>query len=223
MSRKPTESLSDAIHPLDTGGFEPQASGFHLTYDLFLLVLRGILPAELVDRQTRFHLTQLCDTCRKEWRAAEALNGAAVPSAREPASAAAVPPPPGDPLHVSLDDLAASEERLSRLRRAARLARVDLSRLLRLPEETWPRRVANARTRFQSRAFASLLIEEARGRLPTAPRQAAALAALDSAGPRPAAGAATDSPGRRSFGSRRRPSVKRRCAPPRRRRRSGRR
>ena len=167
---------------LTTSAQRPSAAGFHLSYDLLLHVLRGDLPAELVDRQTRLHAVELCDICEAEWRAYSARDQDRAAPAAPVAPAAGVEPRPAvipdDRDQVGLGDLPASEARLSRLREVARLARVDLSRLLRLPPRQWAQRVANARTRYRSRAFATLLIDEARQRLESAPDEAAALAAL---------------------------------------------
>jgi len=151
------------------------ANGFHLTYDLLLLVLRGDLPAGLVDQQTRLHLVDLCDICRNEWRRSlELTDEISRPFERQPR----VPEFPRDPLRVGFEELAASEQQQARMKKVARLARSDLSRLLRLPVERWSNRVANARTRFQSRAFAWLLVQEADRRLQSSPQLAKALAAL---------------------------------------------
>jgi len=167
--------LFDSLDDEANGRPEP---GFHLTYDLFLLVLRGEMPAELVDGRSRLHLIELCDTCEREWRASTDPAREVVQRSPGPVPDADPPAAPEGRDHLSLGDLAAAEKRLARLRKAARLARVDLSRLLRLPQAEWARRIDNARTRFRSRAFVLLLIEEARQRVETAPRQAADLAAL---------------------------------------------
>jgi len=126
----------------------------HLTLSDYLRVLRGQTPVEELVRKARRHLREF----GPDGGHAERL--------------------PADLRLLSLSDLEAAKLRLSRVRAAAREARKDLHRLLKLPRSQWRRRVADARTRFRSRAFAQLLLTESRRRQPEEPLVAADLAAL---------------------------------------------
>ncbi|HMB55130.1 MAG TPA: hypothetical protein VKU40_17560 [Thermoanaerobaculia bacterium] len=127
----------------------------HLTLDDYLAVLRDRAPAEDLARQAEAHLREI--------------------EPGEPPRDAALP---ADLRLLSLADLRAAKRQLSRMREAGREARKDLARLRKLPREDWPHRVANARTRFRSRAFAQLLLAEGRRLLPRDPATTADLAAL---------------------------------------------
>ena len=144
----------------------------HLSLDHYLLALRGELPLATLEALAHRHLMESCRTCTSEWREAVAAEvGPFVGS---------VPPrePPSDERLLRLADVEAQARRLTERRKAAREAREDLRRLLRLPAVEWERRVAGARTRFRSRAFGQLLIEACRERVRSAPREAATLAGL---------------------------------------------
>ena len=65
-----------------------------------------------------------------------------------------------------------------RMRAIARRAREDVARLRGLPAARWPATVARSKTRFRSRAFVLLLIDESKRAVRTAPHEAAAFAAL---------------------------------------------
>ena len=153
----------------------------HVTLDQYLLTLRGVLPWELLLQQAHRHLLDLCPECYGEWNGEwNGGSGFGVPadgSASAPALSTA-PRLPADSRHVSLAHVQAAQRHLSRMRAVARRAREDLARLRRAPRERWPAMVRNARTRFRSRAFAHLLLETAQEVVRTAPREAAALAAL---------------------------------------------
>ena len=153
----------------------------HVTLDQYLLTLRGVLPWELLLQQAHRHLLDLCPECYGEWSGEwNGGSGFGVPadgSASAPALSTA-PRLPADSRHVSLAHVQAAQRHLSRMRAVARRAREDLARLRRAPRERWPAMVRNARTRFRSRAFAHLLLETAQEVVRTAPREAAALAAL---------------------------------------------
>jgi len=60
----------------------------------------------------------------------------------------------------------------------ARRAREDVARLRGLPAARWPATVARSKTRFRSRAFVLLLLDESKRAVRTAPHEAAAFAAL---------------------------------------------
>jgi hypothetical protein len=151
----------------------------HLRFEDYLAVLQGERSFSTIDRRAHQHLLDLCADCRGEWHrletAAQVGELVAVPADPQ------LPVPltlPTDDRHVSLAAPDVVDRLLALSREAARFAREDLNRLLRLPVETWARRVAGARTRFRSRAFADLLIEESRRQVRTAPEKAAALAEL---------------------------------------------
>lgn len=147
----------------------------HLTLEHYLLVLRGEIPAGLLDRAARLHLLEVCDECRKELG-----DGLAVSPGPEGEGCADHPVPalPEDELSVGLREIEASQELKKLRRKAAREARTDLNRLLRLPMGRWRERVERARTRFRSRAFTEVAIEESRRRVRSAPEAAEILASL---------------------------------------------
>lgn len=70
------------------------------------------------------------------------------------------------------------EERVRALQDARRKARRDLRVLLRVPPAERSDKIFSARSRYRSRAFAELLVEESRHRAKDDPRQARELAAL---------------------------------------------
>jgi tetratricopeptide (TPR) repeat protein len=147
----------------------------HVTLDQYLLTLRGELPWELLHQQSHAHLMELCGTCRREWEGAG--------ERRSPFSARLHPPAPAVPettnrRHVSIWPAAEIKDRIKKRRALARRAREDLARLRRQPAERWPSLVQGSRTRFRSRAFVDLLLEEARACVRSAPLEAAALTAL---------------------------------------------
>lgn len=158
----------------------------HLTYAHYMAVLEGELPVALLHHQAQQHLLEVCPVCRDGWDgtvSAAAPATAAAPARRtdeadDADEVSSLLGLSGDPRAVSLAQVEACERLYSQTLEAARLARVDLKRLLARPAAEWPRRVVDARSRMRSRAFAEGLIEEARRRVRTAPQEAAALAAL---------------------------------------------
>jgi len=149
----------------------------HVRLSHYLLVLRGVLPGELLLQQAHRHLLDLCPACRKEWDGRPPFESASeIDLAANTEALVALRPPPER--HFSLSHYDETLRRQSRLRAIARRAREDLSRLRRKPLETWPSVVRNATKRYRSRAFLLLLVEESRVRVRNAPHEAAALVAL---------------------------------------------
>ena len=149
----------------------------HLSFDHYLATLRGRYPFLVLYRQALQHLKETCTACRSRLPdLPPAVASEATPAGHPDPS---VPLPlPDDRREVSLDELAAAENLLARSRQAARFAREDLKRILRLPVAQWQSRVEGARTRFRSRSFVELLIEESMARVRTSSRDAAVLAGL---------------------------------------------
>jgi hypothetical protein len=145
----------------------------HLELEHFLSALRGKLPFLLVHQQAHRHLLAVCGACRRKWRRRR-------PGRPEPAGIELPVPPPveTDARALGRDALERTLRLLAEARLAARRAREDLGRLLQLPPEEWPDLVECSRTRYRSRAFAELLVDEARRRVRTEPPLAAALAGL---------------------------------------------
>jgi tetratricopeptide (TPR) repeat protein len=151
----------------------------HLRFEDYLAVLQGERSFSTIDRRAHQHLLDLCPDCRGEWHRFDttAQGGELVAVPGDPQ----LPVPPNlaaDERHVSLTTVDVVDRLLVLSREAARFAREDLNRLLRLPVDAWAQRVAAARTRFRSRAFAELLIEESRRRVRTAAEEAVALTEL---------------------------------------------
>jgi len=157
----------------------------HLTFAHYMAVLHGELPPALLHHQAHQHVLADCPGCRQSWAAAldhEPGSGDVETHLGQVGARGAewerLLDLPEDSRALSLAHVERAEGLEARVRQEERTARKDLWRLSRLPLEAWPDRVANARTRMRSRAFAHLLIEESRRRVKTAPREAAALAAL---------------------------------------------
>jgi len=164
----------------------------HLDFELYLLVLGGELPAATLVRAAHDHLLDRCPACRTEWAAAGGPNGnphrvlpvgdrGAGPPAPHRASGRGSPvPAPAPRCHRSV--FSAAARRLEAAARSVRLARRDarrdLAALRALPRRQWPQRLDAARSRFRSRAFAELLLAEARRRLVADAAEAAELARL---------------------------------------------
>ena len=165
----------------------------HLDFELYLLVLGGELPAAALVHAAHDHLIDRCPACRTEWAAAGGPNGSS-PRGGLPARDAGGGPPapdrargpgisvpaPAPRCHRSV--FSAAARRLEAAARSVRLARRaahrDLAALRALPRRQWPQRLEAARSRFRSRAFAELLLAEARRRLVADAAEAAELARL---------------------------------------------
>jgi len=152
----------------------------HLTLESYLRALREGSPAEVLYRRVHTHLLETCEVCAAEWQGGDGAPVVALPAARlrDPDPAEYDVP---EAWLVTQHQVDRQKARRSRRREAARLARVDLTRLLRLPTERWRERVTGARTRYRSRALAELMIAECRQRVRSHPRQAVLLAELVSA------------------------------------------
>jgi hypothetical protein len=147
----------------------------HLELEHFIAALRGKLPFLLLHQQAHRHLVAVCGACRKAWRKRPTAKACAPAASPEPAVPPSVEP---DPRAAAPESLERTVRLLAQARLRARRAREDLARLERLPPERWPELIETSRTRFRSRGFAELLIEEARRRVRTAPPEAEALAGL---------------------------------------------
>ena len=150
----------------------------HVNLSHYLDTLRCILPRELLLQQAHRHLMDLCPVCRGEWdgrphfHPAPATDGGSL----EKPDLAARPIPSKRDFSLTLYEQ--EHARLSRMRAIARRAREDVARLRRLPPARWPATVARSKTRFRSRAFVLLLLDESKRAVRTAPHEAAAFAAL---------------------------------------------
>ena len=150
----------------------------HVNLSHYLDTLRCILPRELLLQQAHRHLMDLCPVCRGEWDGRPHFNLAPATdggSLEEPDLATRPIPSKRD---FSLTLYEQEHARLSRMRAIARRAREDVARLRRLPAARWPATVARSKTRFRSRAFVLLLLDESKRAVRTAPHEAAAFAAL---------------------------------------------
>jgi len=150
----------------------------HVGLDHYFLTLRRVLPRELLLQQAHRHLMHVCSTCRREWGGRE---GFASPTAGGEVAWTTADlldrqPPAERDFSLTLYDSELARQK--RMRAIARRAREDVAQLRNQPVSDWPAIVRKAKTRFRSRAFALLVIEESRALVDTAPRQAAALAAL---------------------------------------------
>jgi hypothetical protein len=132
----------------------------HLEREMLAAVARGEIPPQALVEIAWNHLLEVCPTCREEvaaWRRAGGPQEYREAFARLQAG------------------LRAEEERAARQRAEAR---AWLAVLLPLPQEERRARLARARRRFRGRAFAEVLLEAARARLPGHPAESADLAEL---------------------------------------------
>ena len=150
----------------------------HVSLCHYLDTLRCILPSELLLQQAHHHLMDLCPTCRAEWDGRPHFQ---VPSGNDPQAgpsqdlAARPLPSERDFSLAHYDDELA---RQNRLRTIARRAREDVAKLRRIEPSAWVGTIEKSKTRFRSRAFVLLLLAQAKKTVRTAPRTAAAWAAL---------------------------------------------
>ncbi|HMB52333.1 MAG TPA: hypothetical protein VKU40_03385 [Thermoanaerobaculia bacterium] len=148
-------------------------TGPHLSPELVEMVLQGELPPRTLVTLMRHHLADLCPECRRVF--AELEDGAAWR-----------PPQHAHTESCALEGYTLAFERAAGQalsaadRRAAEqsAAERDLATLLALPEQARRDRVARARSRFRSRALASLMLDECRQRLDDEPVECGALAEL---------------------------------------------
>lgn len=149
----------------------------HLNVDLFLMVVKGLLPPRMLALQLLEHLREVCPECRATIKfigeAAEQLFDSPTPPSSQPATL-------GDPRYSSLVGRAGREALAwaREVEQERRLAASDLLALLRLPRKARHDRILRARTHFRSRVFAELLVEEAATRVRTDPGEAGELAEL---------------------------------------------
>jgi hypothetical protein len=149
----------------------------HLNVDLFLMVVRGLLPPRMLALQLLEHLREICPDCRATIKligeAAEQIFEPPTPPNPQPATLV-------DPRYSSLVGRAGRQALAwaREVEHERRLAASDLLALLRLPKKACRDRIVRARTHFRSRVFAELLVEEAATRVRTDPGEAAELAEL---------------------------------------------
>lgn len=149
----------------------------HVSLDDYFLVLRGVLPIELLLQQAHRHLMEICPTCRKEWDGQPTFAPPTIADGAWTLEGLAARQPPADrDFDITLYEV--EGRRRSRMRTLRRLAREDLVRLRRHPLERWPEVVTNATKRYRSHPFLLLLLEEARAVVRNDPREAATLAKL---------------------------------------------
>jgi hypothetical protein len=140
----------------------------HMTLRLYELTLRGVTTRRWFMQLVHRHLGEVCPTC------ADGSEGRP-PIASPPEDRRSSRPSARD---FALEHYEGETAHRSRLRAIARRARKDKARLLRLPPERWVETLDNAKTRFRSRTFLVLLLDEARSVVRQVPQRAAAIAAL---------------------------------------------
>lgn len=160
----------------------------HVDFEFLNEFIRGELSAQQALRCLIGHLAERCPECRSalallvdelsstaEMLVSETAGGQA-PACDLEGLRAALP----DPRYVGALDKLEIEARdwARRVRAEKKRARADLRSLRRLPAAERAERIRTARTRFRSRAFAELLLEDARRLTRTEPDEAAALADL---------------------------------------------
>jgi tetratricopeptide (TPR) repeat protein len=158
----------------------------HVDFEFLNRFVRGELAAEGALRMLLGHIAESCPECRmaldllvEEVSCAETslpLRPAMMPVCDLAGLRAALP----DPRFVgALDKLEAeAADWARRVRAEKKRARADLRLLRRLPPEERAERIRTARSRFRSRAFAELLLAEARRLCRNEPAEAANLAEL---------------------------------------------
>lgn len=148
----------------------------HLSVDLVLMVVQGLLPPRSLVLQMLEHLKEMCGECRTSL----ALLGATGEEyfeeqpCREPRTG------PPDPRYTSLVSKEGQGllEWARQMEEERRRAEADLRTLLRLPRKDRLPRIQRARTHFLSRSFAELLVKHSWTIAPSKPDEAAELAAL---------------------------------------------
>lgn len=144
----------------------------HLTLEVYLMVLSGELPPRALVEFGFPHLLQICPSCRSDWDVYRNL----------PLKAGGAPSPrrSDDDALTSGYGTTATATKSDQHQRGAerRRLRRELRQLLTQPQEVWQQKVATARSRYRSRGFAELLIQESRSRVRREPSIAAALAGL---------------------------------------------
>lgn len=136
----------------------------HLSPELFDMVQRGELPAEVFVRAVYEHLMETCEGCRHTW-------DRHMEHALPPTTTATTAP-------TTLGKISTQETRLSELKKERRQARRDLRMLLAVPLEQRQKKIENARSRFRSQTFVELLAEESRRLVRKDPQGAKNLASL---------------------------------------------
>jgi tetratricopeptide (TPR) repeat protein len=148
----------------------------HLSVDLVLMVVQGLLPPRVLVLLMFEHLKELCDECR----ASLALLGSPGEEFFDAQAARREPAQPPDPRYASLVSKAGQGllEWAHRMEEERRQAEADLRTLLRVPRREREPRIRRARTHFLSRSFAELLLKHSWEIVATRPVEAAELAAL---------------------------------------------
>lgn len=159
----------------------------HLTEEMYLLLLRGVLAPSQLMEAAHGHAVERCERCREEWRRFLAGGEGAGLESVEPQDVPVVPPLrrrvtvpalPEDDDALSVADIDRWKELVSRMRCETRKAREDVGQLIELPADEWEGRVERGATRFRSRSFAQHLLTRSRRQVRDDPRAAARLAAL---------------------------------------------
>lgn len=149
----------------------------HLNLDLFLMVIRGLLPPRMLSLLLLQHLRETCPDCKATidfiGDAAEEVFNPTAPTSSPDAAL-------GDPRYSSLVSRAGRKTLAwaQEIEQERRLATTDLQNILRVARKDRHERIVRARTHFRSRAFAELLIEECAIRVRTDAWEAAELAEL---------------------------------------------
>lgn len=148
----------------------------HLSVDLVLMVVQGLLPPRALALLMFEHLKEVCDECR----ASLALVGSPGEDFFDARDGRPEPAHPPDPRYTSLVGKAGQGllEWAHRIEEERRQSQADLRALLRIPRQQRELRIRRARTHFLSRSFAELLIDHSWRIVASTPDEAAELAAL---------------------------------------------
>lgn len=156
----------------------------HVKAEHYELTRQGGLSASALARLIHDHILSSCPHCREEWERLQESRPevrallSRVEAPRRPA--APEDPAPERARYATAFSAAARqlEEDARALRKDRRRARRQLRLLLDTPPDERHDRIFSARTRFRSRAFAEILLQEARQQVRNAPGEAENLASL---------------------------------------------
>lgn len=160
----------------------------HVTLDMYLLMLRGVLDPWQVLEAAHGHVLEHCQRCGVEWEELQGRADLGTLRDVDPRSGAETPAPssripvlpelPESDDEVSVADYPAWKALEHRMRAQLWDATRDLKRLLRRRPEERRNLIENALTRYRSRAFTECLLAESRRRVRSDPGEAADLLSL---------------------------------------------
>ena len=152
----------------------------HVKAEHYELTRGGRLAAGRLARLVHQHVLEGCPVCRQEWERLVSRQPEIRRMLSELAQATGDGAATSPPNYDSAFGVAAKrvEAEARQLKEDRRRARRELRRLLAVAPERWSEKVYSARRSYRSRAFAELLVEEARRRVRERPRLARQLAEL---------------------------------------------